>query len=131
MAEETAEQQLAKMRRQMARALRRGDTSEYEKLASAYADLKGQHVEQVHRERKEAERARRAALRAAEAQQQEPVVPREPERWRLPRGFASPLAEARARSGIGPREEPSRPPAGGLRPWRRDWPWSGTQIWRP
>lgn len=122
MAEETAEQQLAKLRRRMAKALRRGDAAEYERLSAAYADLKAEHIERVHRQQREAARARRA--------QQAATVPQEPERWRLPPGFRSPLAMERARSGIRPREEPPGPPPSGLRPWRRPWPPSEV-IWRP
>lgn len=122
MASETAEEQLGKLRRQMAKALRGGDTAEYERLSALYADLKAAEVERVHREQREAARSRRAAREA----QQEATVPRAPKRWRLPRGFASPLAAERARTGVRPREEPPGPPPGGLRPWP-----PSTQIWRP
>lgn len=123
MAEETAEEQLGRLRRQMARALRRGETGEFERLSALYADLKAAEVERVHREQREAARARRAASVAQQAAE-------EPRRWRLPPGFRSPLAMERARSGIRPREEPPGPPPSGLRPWRRPWPPSEV-IWRP
>lgn len=105
---------LEKLRRRMGRAARRGDAAGWERLRVEYAELKAAHVARSHEEQREQVRARRVAVRAVEGRQRRV--------WRLPRGFASPLAVERARTGIRPREEP-RHPGYGLRPQR--------QIWRP
>ncbi|GGK65499.1 hypothetical protein [Streptomyces flaveus] len=120
---EEREAELEKLRRQMRRAARRGEAEELERLSAAYGRLKGEHVQRTHEEYVAGRRAARAALVA----QQRVVEPSKP--WRLPRGFQSPLAAQRARSGVRPREEPTMP-AGGLRPWRRG-SLMEEQIWRP
>lgn len=113
-------EELGKLRRRMGRALRRGDTVEYGSLSVRYARLKAQQMEDAEREHRDRVRARRA-VREAQRASEGP--------WRLPRGFASPLAVERARTGVRPREEP--PGAGyGLRPWRTEGPME-RQIWRP
>jgi hypothetical protein len=117
------EEQLVKLRRRMGKALRRGETAEFDRLSAVYARRKAEHVTAVHAEHMAERRAARAAQRAQEAQER--AKP-----WRLPYGFSSPLAAQRARSGVRPREEPSMP-AGGLRPWRRSWSPMSEQIWRP
>ena len=125
MSEATAverEQELVKLRRRMGRALKRGESAEYERLAAAYATQKAEHVTRTHEEYVAGRRAARAALRTQERAER-------PGPWRLPYGFASPLAAERARSGWRPREEPSAP-AGGLRPWRRG-SLMETRVWRP
>lgn len=112
---------LARMRAAMGRMLRAGRQREFDALGAAYAALKAEQMEVAERERREAARARRA--------RQRPVVRESSRAWRLPRGFASPLAAERAR-GVGvPREEPVRP-AYGLRPWRSVSP-GQRRIWRP
>lgn len=116
------EQELVKLRRRMGRLLRRGESAEFDRLSAEYGRLKAEHVLRTHEEYVAERRAARAAVRAQEA-----AVG--PARWRLPRGFASPLAAERARSGWRPREEPSAP-AGGLRPWRGRHPFA-ERIWRP
>lgn len=120
---EEREERLVKLRRRMGRALKRGDAAGYERLSAAYASLKAEHVLRTHEEYVAERRAARAAVRAQEAA----VAPA---RWRLPRGFASPLAAERARSGWRPREEPVAP-AGGLRPWRRGGGPMSEVVWRP
>ncbi|MBP5915744.1 hypothetical protein F3K34_27160 [Streptomyces sp. LBUM 1486] len=119
---EEREEQLVKLRRRMGRLLRRGETAEFDRLSAEYGRLKGEHVLKVHEEHV----AARRALRAAQRVQQRVEGPK---RWKLPRGFASPLAAERARSGVRPREEPSML-AGGLHPWRRAHPMA-ERIWRP
>lgn len=126
MSEATAverEQQLVKLRKQMGRVLRRGDTAEFDRLSAEYGRLKGEHAQLIHEEYVAERRAVRAAVRAQEARER-------PKPWRLPPGFGrSPLAQQRDRGGWRPREEPQGP-AGGLRPWRRGSPASEV-IWRP
>ncbi|GKQ37184.1 hypothetical protein [Streptomyces sp. A012304] len=117
------EARLDRMRRAMVKMRREGRQAEFDALVVAYEALKAEHVERVHEERRQAARARRAPQRAVE----EPV---RAELWRLPRGFASPLAAERARSGWRPREEPVVP-AGALSPWRRGGSPMGERIWRP
>lgn len=125
MSEPTAaerEERLVKLRRRMGRALKRGESAEYERLSAVYVSLKAEHVTRTHEEYVAERRAVRAAVRA-----QERSVPSK--RWRLPYGFSSPLAAERARSGWRERREPSAP-AGGLNPWRRG-SLAETRIWRP
>lgn len=117
------EERLAVLRKRMAKAARRRDAGRYEELKAEHDRLKAVHVEQSHAEQREAARMRRAAERAREERER-------PRPWRLPPGFASPLAAERARSGWRPREEPVAP-AGGLRPWRRGGSLMETRIWRP
>lgn len=119
---EEREVQLAALRKRMRRAARRGDAAELERLSAEYAEAKAVHVVQSHEEQRAAALARRAEKRAVGAQQQ-------PRVWRLPRGFASPLAAERARQGWRAREEPQHP-GGGLSPWRRPSP-ASERIWRP
>lgn len=116
------EAELVKLRRRMRRAARRGDAVVLEGLSAEYAEAKAVHVVQSHEEQRAAALARRAEKRAVGAQQQ-------PRAWRLPRGFSSPLAAERARSGWRPRVEPQHP-GGGLSPWRRSSP-AAEVIWRP
>jgi hypothetical protein len=120
---EEREEQLVKLRRRMGRLLRRGETAEFDRLSAEYGRLKAEHVTRTHEEYVAARRAARAAVRAQERVEG-------PRRWRLPRGFASPLAAERARSGVRPREEPTMP-TGGLRPWRRYGSPASEVIWRP
>lgn len=120
---EEREAELAKLRKQIRKAGRRGDRAEYERLSALYVRQKSVHVEAVHEEYVAERRAARAAQRARE--ERERAKP-----WRLPRGFSSPLAAERARSGWQERREPVRP-AVGLRPWRRSWSPAQEQIWRP
>lgn len=122
---EEREERLGALRKRMGRALRKGEMAEYEELKAEYDAAKDAHVMASHSEMKVAMRARRVRERAQEAS----VAPSG--RWRLPRGFASPLAAERARSGVRPREEP-RGPEGGLSPWRTGrWRPAQEQIWRP
>lgn len=121
MAEETVER-LARMRRVMGKLQRAGRQREFEAVASAYARLKAAQMERAEEEGRVAARVRRAQRGA-----REPVE--EPQRWKLPRGFASPLAAERARSGWQERRE-SVAPVGGLRPWRRG-SLMETRVWRP
>lgn len=118
---EDIEARLSRMRKAMAKMASEGREPEFEALSRAYEALK------VERDQGEAER-----LRAAHVEARRVAAARasgEPQRWRLPYGFASPLAAKRAREGWRPREEPSVP-AGGLSPWRRGSPASEV-IWRP
>lgn len=117
-----ADVRLARMRRVMAKLQRAGRVREFEAVAAAYAALKAEGMERVEREQRAAVRARRARERAVEARERPGV-------WRLPRGFASPLAAERARQGWRAREEPQHP-GHGLSPWRRPSPMS-ERIWRP
>lgn len=115
------EARLSKMRKAMAKMASEGREREFVALDAAYQVLK--------RERDEAEAARLRAerVRVRRAAVERPVE--ESGRWRLPRGFASPLAAQRAREGR--REVPVIPvgrPA--LSPWRRVPPMR-EQIWRP
>lgn len=119
---EAREAELAKVFKRMGKAARRGDAARYEELRAEHGRLKAEHVVLSHEERRAEARARRAAVRAQEA-----AVG--PARWRLPRGFASPLAAERARTGWRERREP-RHPGYGLRPWREVAP-GERQIWRP
>ncbi|WP_327342716.1 hypothetical protein [Streptomyces europaeiscabiei] len=120
---EEREEQLVKLRRRMGRLLRRGETAEFDRLSAEYGRLKGEHVLKVHEEHVAAQRALRAAQRVQQRVEG-------PKRWKLPRGFASPLAAERARSGVRPREEP-RHPGYGLSPWRRGGGPMSERIWRP
>lgn len=126
MSEATAverEQELVRLRRRMGRALRRGESAEFEAATAEYAAAKAEHSAASDAEMKAVMRARRVRERAQVAA----VAPR---RWRLPPGFGrSPLAQQRDRSGR-PREEP-RGPEGGLRPWRRYGGAMSDVIWRP
>jgi hypothetical protein len=117
------EAELARLRKQLRKAGRRGDRAEYERLSALYARQKAVHVGAVHAEHIAERRAARVAQRAQEARER--VKP-----WRLPYGFLSPLAAERARSGWRPREEPVRP-AYGLNPWRRSGGPMTERIWRP
>jgi hypothetical protein len=117
------EEQLAVLRKRMARAARRGHMDRYEELRQEHDRLKARHVELSHEEQRAAARVRAVARRAQER-------PLPSGRWRLPPGFGvSPLAAQRARAGWRPRVEPSVP-AGGLRPWRRG-PSMSERIYRP
>ena len=118
---EEREQQLVRLRRRMGRVLRRGESAEFDRLSAVYGRLKGEHVTRSHEEQWEEARARRAAVRAQEALQR-PA-------WRLPRGFASPLAAERARTGWQERREPQHP-GRGLSPWRSQSPME-QRVWRP
>ena len=123
MADETAAK-LAKLRKAMVKMQRAGRQREFDALASAYASLKAQQMEQAEQEHRAPMRARRAAQRPVEAQER--VNP-----WRLPAGFGtSPLAQQRAREG---RREggPQVPARGHLSPWRGGWHPASEQIWRP
>lgn len=120
---EEREAVLSQLRKRMAKAARRKDMGRYAELRAEHDRLKAEHVTLSHEEQRAEARARRAAQRAEAAA----VAPA---RWRLPRGFASPLAAERARSGWRPREEPSML-AGGLRPWRRYGGPMSDVIWRP
>lgn len=125
MADET-EKRLAKMRRALAKLRREGREREFGAVASAYAALKAEQMARAEEEGRAAARAR-AEARRARVVRGRPVPSGV---WRLPRGFASPLAAQRAR-GIGvPREEPSHP-GYGLRPWRRSGGPMSEVIWRP
>lgn len=119
-----ADAQLARMRRAMAKLLGEGRELEFAAVAEAYRVLKAEAMERAEVERREAVRARRAARAAVRPSPG-------PERvWRLPRGFASPLAAQRARQGVGRGSlvPDSRRPA--LHPWRRGHP-AAEVIWRP
>lgn len=119
MVEET-DAQLARMRRALVKLRREGREREFGAVAEAYRSLKVQQMEAAEAERREAARARRAAEAAV----------RPPEgRWRLPRGFRSPLAVQRARTAVRPREEP-RAAEGGVSPWREVSPMQ-ERVWRP
>lgn len=120
---EEREERLVKLRRRMGRLLRRGETAEFDRLSAVYARLKAEHVNRTHEEYVAERRAVRAAVRARQRVEG-------PGRWKLPRGFASPLAAERARSGVRPREEP-RHPGYGLHPWRRGGGPMSERIWRP
>lgn len=119
---EAREAELAKVWKRMGKAARRGDSERYEELKAEHDRLKAEHVTLSHEERIAELRARVAARRAQEAYER-------PERWRLPRGFASPLAQQRARAG---RPEVPVIPVGrpALNPWRRV-PSMAEVIWRP
>lgn len=128
MSELTAEEReaaLEQLRRRMGRALRRGETAEYERLAAAYATRKAEHAAASLAEYQREVRARRA-VREAERAREASSRP-----WRLPRGFgASPLVAQRAREGAdrGLLVPDSRRPA--LSPWRGGHP-AAEVIWRP
>lgn len=119
-----ADVRLARMRRALAKLSREGREREFQAVAAAYRALKAERMEAAEVERREAARARRAVAPAVR-----PSGGRR-ERWRLPRGFASPLAAQRAVQGF--EREPlvpdSRRPV--LRPWRQTSPME-QQIWRP
>jgi len=120
---EEREAELARLRRQVRKAGRRGDRPEYERLSALYAAQKAEHVVKAHEEYIAERRAARAAERA-----QRPVEA--PRRWRLPAGFGvSPLARERARQG---RPDVPVVPVGrpALSPWRRG-PMAAEVIWRP
>lgn len=106
----------------MAKMAAEGREREFNALDAAYGVLV--------RERDEAEVARLRAerVRVRRAAAERPAV--EPQRWRLPRGFASPLAAQRAREG---RPEVPVIPVGrpALSPWRRRGGLMAEQIWRP
>lgn len=119
---EDVEARLSRMRRAMAKMASEGREREFEALDRAYQVL-ARERDQEEESRLRAERARvrrAAAVRPVE----------EPRRWRLPRGFASPLASRRAREG---RPEVPVIPVG--RPALAPWRWRGVpmseQIWRP
>lgn len=118
------EVRLARMRRALVKLSREGREREFQAVAVAYRSLKAEAMEAAEAERREAARARRAvgaSVRSSGGLR---------ERWRLPRGFASPLAAQRAAAGFGrePMVPDSRRPA--LRPWRQVSPME-QQIWRP
>lgn len=121
---EVREAELAKVFRRMGKAARRGDSERFERLKAEHEALKAEHVRLSHEEQRAEARARWAVERAQEAR----VAPRG--RWRLPRGFASPLAAQRAAQGLdrGPLLPDSRRPA--LAPWRRSHPMEEV-LWRP
>lgn len=121
-AAEAREAELAKVFRRMGRAARRGDMARFEELKAQHDRLKAAHVARSHEEQREEARARRVAVRAAEAQE-------EPVRWRLPVGFSSPLAEQRARQAR-PAPVPQVPTGGHLSPWRGG-SLASERIWRP
>lgn len=120
-AAEVREAELARVFRWVGRAARRGDAVRYEELRAAHDRLKAEHVAASLSEHQAVVRARRAA-EAAEAASAGP--------WRLPRGFQSPLAVQRARTGVRRREQP-RGPEGGLSPWRRGGSPMRARIWWP
>lgn len=123
MAEET-EVRLAKMRRALAKLRREGRLREFDAVAEAYQALKRQQMERAEEERRAEARARRAPAPAVRPSGGARRV------WRLPRGFASPLAAQRAAQGF--EREPlvpdSRRPA--LNPWRGSHPMTDV-VWRP
>lgn len=117
---EVREEQLAALRKQMSRALRRGEQGEFDRLRASYDRLKDEHVMASHREMKSAMRAQRAQVA--------PVASR---RWRLPRGFGtSPLARERAMQPFVP-EALQVPARGHLSPWRRGGSPMAERVWRP
>ena len=63
---EEREAELARLRKQIRRAGRRGDRAEYDRLSALYASLKAEHVQRTHEEYVAERRAVRAALRARE-----------------------------------------------------------------
>lgn len=125
MADET-DARLAKMRRALAKLRREGREREFGVVASAYGALKAEQMARAEEEGRAAARAR-AEARRAQVVRGRPVPSGV---WRLPRGFSSPLAAERARSGWRPREEPSHP-GYGLNPWRRSGGPMSERIWRP
>jgi hypothetical protein len=122
MAEET-DARLARMRRALVKLRREGREREFAAVAEAYAGLKREQMERVEEEQRAAARARAAVRRA------ERPVEGVSGRWRLPRGFASPLAAQRAREASSGRVVPVGRPA--LNPWGRGWSPAQEQIWRP
>jgi hypothetical protein len=108
----------------MAKAARRGNSDRYEELRAEHDRLKVVHVERSHEEQRAAARARALARRAEEAEERA-------RRWRLPPGFALPLARERAVFG-GSSSVPMVPDSRrlALRPWRRGNPASEV-IWHP
>jgi hypothetical protein len=118
---EEREAELRRLFRRMGRAARREDAAGLERLSVEYAALKAAHVAESHAEARAEVRARRAAARASEGQERRP--------WRLPRGFASPLAAELARLPVAA-PAPQVPAGGHLRPWRGGHPASAV-IWRP
>lgn len=119
---EDIEARLSKMRKAMAKMAAEGREREFAALDAAYGVLVRERDEaEVARLRAERVRVRRAAAeRPVEASG----------RWRLPRGFASPLAVQRAREG---RPEVPVIPVGrpALSPWRRYGGMGAEVIWRP
>lgn len=115
------EERLARMRRALAKLAQQGRQREFEAVAEAYAALKRE------RDHTEEDRLRAARVEARRVAAERPVE--EPRRWRLPRGFASPLAARRAHEGVAdvPVVPVGRP---ALAPWRRSHPMA-TQVWRP
>lgn len=122
MVEET-DARLARMRRALAKLRREGRVQEFAAVASAYASLKAEQMARAEEEGRAAARARVAARRV-----ERPAVA-SPERWRLPAGFASPLAARRARDGRPGGVVPVGRPA--LSPWRRGGGPASEVIWRP
>lgn len=122
MAEET-DARLARMRRALVKLRREGREREFEAVAEAYAGLKREQMERVEEEQRAAARARAVARRAERASEASSG------RWRLPRGFASPLAARRAREAAPGWVVPVGRPA--LSPWRRGGGPASEVIWRP
>ena len=119
-----AVKRLDRMRRAMAKLWREGREAEFRAVEEAYRSLKAEQMAAAEVERREAARSRRAAAPAVRSSG------RSWERWRLPRGFASPLAAQRAAAGFErePMVPDSRRPA--LRPWRSVSPMEQV-VWRP
>lgn len=122
MAEET-DAQLARMRKAMVKLRREGRVQEFAAVASAYASLKAEQMARAEEEQRAAARARVAVRRAERASEASSG------RWRLPRGFASPLAAQRAREARPGWVVPVGRPA--LSPWRRGGGPASEVIWRP
>ena len=121
MASDGVDEQLATLRKQIGKALRRGDQVELGKLRDLYARLKREGMEQ-------AERDHMARVRASRVARQAPQ-PASSGRWRLPAGFGrSPLAVERDRRP--PEPEPEQIPHGGhVSPWRRGGSPASEVIW--
>lgn len=118
------EEQLAVLRKRMAKAMRRGEAGRYGELRAEHDRLKQAHMDASLEEHKAVVRARRAAERAQVAQEAS-------RGWRLPRGFGvSPLAAQRAREGR-PVEAAQVPAGGHLSPWRRSGGPMTERIWWP
>lgn len=121
MTTDDADEQLARLRKQIRHAVKRGDAAEVERLRALYGRVKREQMERAEEDHRAAARARRAQQRAVEP---EPS----PERWRLP-FRRSPGAVERDRRL--PVESAPQIPPGGLRPWRRGWHPASERIWWP
>lgn len=119
-----ADKDLDRLRKQLRKAVRRGDAARVEALKAEYAALKATVVRRQHEE----QRAAHLAARRAQKAQQQPREAGRAERWRLP-FTRSPGARERDR--LPASAEPVRGPVTGLRPWRRGGHPMAEQIWRP